>query len=179
MQEIPSHRPSSPIFNLLLRRTALGVLRVRLRQAVLLEQGIDLGSGPQVVVDLAGLGAADGSELDWCHVSKWGPITRDGDDPKRTLLAAQLGRVHGLAEHLDGQAAGLLQVALLLVVLLEQALGAGVVGADAGGLPAAVVAGRVALVQLELALRVVAGVDEGHAEGTQTTVLRVALLQIA
>lgn len=98
---------------------------------------------------------------------------------RRTLLAAQLGRVHGLAEHLDGQTTSLLQIALLLVILLEQALGAGVVGADAGGLPAAVVAGRVALVQLELTLGVVAGVDEGDTERTQTTVLSVTLLQIA
>ena len=35
------------------------------------------------------------------------------------------------------------------------------------------------MVELELSLRVVAGVDEGDAEGAETAVLRVALLEIA
>lgn len=97
----------------------------------------------------------------------------------RTLLAAELGGVHGLAENLDGKPTGLLQVALLLVVLLQQALGRSVVGTHARCLPATVVATGVALVQLELALWVPAGVDERNAERSQTTVLRVTLLEIA
>lgn len=96
-----------------------------------------------------------------------------------TLLGAQLCRVHGLAQHLDGHGARLLEGAVLLVILLQQALGARIVGARTGGLPAAVVARGVAEVELELALGVPAGVDEGNAKGTETAVLCVALLEIA
>jgi hypothetical protein len=97
----------------------------------------------------------------------------------RTLLAAELGGVHGLAEHLDCEPTRLFQVALLLVVLLQQALGRGIVCTDACRLPAAVVATGVALVELELSLGVPSGVDEGHAKGPQTAVLRISLLEIA
>jgi hypothetical protein len=96
-----------------------------------------------------------------------------------TLLAAELGRIHGLAEHLDCKPTRLLEVALLLVVLLQQALGRGVVCTDTRRLPAAVVATRVALVELELALGVPARVDEGHSKRPETSVLRVSLLEIA
>jgi hypothetical protein len=91
---------------------------------------------------------------------------------KRTLLTAEVCRIHSLAQDLDSQTAGLSQRALIGVVLLEQTL-------SAGGLPTAVVATGVALVELELALVVVTGVDERDTEGTETTVLSVALLQIA
>lgn len=50
------------------RRTHPLLRRLRIRglgQAVLLEQGVDLIGGPEVVVDLARLGAANGGELDW------------------------------------------------------------------------------------------------------------------
>ena len=126
---------------------------------MLLQQRLNLLRAPQMMIHLARLSL---------------PHRR-----KLNLLAAQLRRVHRLAQHLHRQPTRLLQVALLLVVLLEQRLGAGVVGADAGRLPAAVVAARVALVQLELALVVVAGVDEGDAEGAEAAVLRVALLEVA
>ena len=63
--------------------------------------------------------------------------------------------------------------------MLEQTLSAGIVGTDTGGLPTAVVATGVALVELELALVVVTGVDERDTERTETTMLRVTLLQIA
>lgn len=104
-----------------------------------------------------------------------------GEDPqgRLTILAAQLGRVHRLAQHLDGHGARLLEGAVLLVVLLKQALGARVVGPRARCLPAAVVARGVAVVQLKLALPVPAGVDDGHAEWPETTSLCVALLEIA
>lgn len=98
---------------------------------------------------------------------------------KHTLLTAEVCRIHGLAQDLDGQTASLSQRALVVVVLLEQTLGTGVVGADAGGLPAAVVATGVALVELELTLVVVSGVDERDTKGTETTVLSVTLLEIA
>jgi hypothetical protein len=96
-----------------------------------------------------------------------------------TLLAAELGRVHGLAEHLDCKPTGLLEVALLLVVLLQQALRRGVVCPDTSCLPATIVATGVALVELELALGVPARVDEGHTKRPETSVLRVSLLEIA
>lgn len=96
-----------------------------------------------------------------------------------TLLTTQLGRVHRLAEHLDRNPARLVQSTVLLVVLLQQTRRTRVVGTDTRGLPAAVVARRVGLVELELALGVPAGVDEGDSERAQTTVLCVALLQVA
>lgn len=95
-----------------------------------------------------------------------------------TLLTAQLRRIHCLAQDLDSHGTGLLQSRILLVVLLEQALCAGIVGADAGGLPASVVSTRVALVQLELAQVVPSGVDEGYTERAETTVLGITLLQV-
>jgi len=96
-----------------------------------------------------------------------------------TLVTAQLRRVHGFAQHFDSQVARLLERAVLLVVLLEQALGARVVGARTSRLPPAIVSRGVAQIQLELTLRVPTGVDERDAKGPQTTVLCVALLQIA
>lgn len=96
-----------------------------------------------------------------------------------TLLTAQLGGIHRLAQNLDSHGTGLFQGAILLVILLQQALGAGIVCSGAGGLPAAVVARGVAEVQLELAARVPAGIDEGDAKGAKTAVLRVSLLQVA
>lgn len=56
-----------------------------------------------------------------------------------TLFTAQLCRVHRLAQHLDGHGASLLQSAVFLIILLQQTLGTGIVGASTGGLPAAVV----------------------------------------
>jgi len=79
---------------------------------------------------------------------------------ERTLLAAKVCGIHSLAQDLDGQTAGFSQRALVIVVLLEQTLSAGIVGTDTGGLPTAVVATGVALVKLELALVIVTSVDE-------------------
>jgi hypothetical protein len=79
---------------------------------------------------------------------------------ERTLLAAEVCRIHSLAQDLDGQTAGFSQRALIGVILLEQTLSAGVVGTNTGGLPTTVVATGVALVKLELALVVVTSVDE-------------------
>ena len=95
------------------------------------------------------------------------------------LLRRKLCGIHRLAQHLDRQLARLLQVAVLVVVLFQQTLRRSVVGAHACSLPAAVVAGGVGLVELELPLVVPAGIDERNTEGSETTVLRVALLQIA
>lgn len=96
-----------------------------------------------------------------------------------TLLAAQLCRVHGLAKHLDCHSTRLLQGAVLLVVLLQQAGGACIVGTGTCCLPATVVARGVAEVELKLALGVPPGVNERDAEGSETTVLCVSLLKVA
>ena len=101
------------------------------------------------------------------------------DEGLRTLFAAQLGRVHRLAKNLDRHAASLGQCAVLLIVLLQQALCAGIVRTGACGLPATVVARGIAQVQLELPPGVPPGVDERDAKGSETTVLGVALLKVA
>lgn len=95
-----------------------------------------------------------------------------------TLLTAQLCRIHRLAQDLDSHGASLLQSRVLLVVLFQQTLCAGIVGANTGGLPASVVSTRVALVQLELAQVVPPSVDERHTERAETTVLGISLLQV-
>lgn len=116
-----------------------------------------------------------------CLLVKGGGVRQWSKDHMQThtLLTAQLGGIHSLAKHLDGHPTCLLQTAVLLVVLLEQALGTRIVGADTGGLPTAIVARGVAEVELELALGVPAGVDERYSEGPETSVLGVALLEIA
>lgn len=96
-----------------------------------------------------------------------------------TLLAAQLCRVHRLAQDLDRHVACLIETAILLVILLQQALCACIVGTSAGRLPSTVVSGRVAEVELELPSGIPTSVDEGDTEGSQTTVLCVSLLQVA
>lgn len=68
---------------------------------------------------------------------------------RRTLLAAQLRRVHRLAHDLQTQALRVLERQILLVVLLEQRRGGRVVRADTRRLPARVVPGRIGLIQLE------------------------------
>ena len=98
---------------------------------------------------------------------------------KLTLLAIQLCRVHRLAQHLDRQPTRLLEIAILLVVLLQQTLRRRVIRPYACRPPSAVVPTRIAVVELKLPLRVVAGVDERDAKGPQATVLRVSLLQVA
>lgn len=54
-----------------------------------------------------------------------------------------------------------------------------VVIADASGLPAAVVAARIALIQLIAELFVPAHVENRHAKGTFATELRVGLFDVA
>lgn len=96
-----------------------------------------------------------------------------------TLLAAQLCGVHRLAQDLDRHVTCLIEGAVLLVILLQQALCACIVGTSARSLPSTVVSGRVAEVELELPSGIPAGVDEGHTKGSQTTVLCVSLLEVA
>lgn len=96
-----------------------------------------------------------------------------------TLLAAELGGVHGFAEDFYGQPTCFLEVTFLSVVLLQQTLRARIICTHAGGFPSTVVSTRITLVKLKLSLRIVASVDEGNTERTKPTVLRVALLDIA
>lgn len=97
---------------------------------------------------------------------------------KLTLLTAQLCGVHSLAQHLNRHSTSLLEIAVLLVILLEETLRTRVVCANARRFPASVISTGVALVQLELTEVVVPGVDEGDAERTETSVLGISLLQI-
>lgn len=99
-------------------------------------------------------------------------------EKKLTLLTAQLCGVHSLAQHLDSHSTGLLQIAILLVILLEETLRTCVVCSNARRFPASVISTGVALVQLELTEVVVSGVDEGDTERTETSVLGISLLQI-
>lgn len=103
---------------------------------------------------------------------------KTGVEP-RTLLTAELRRIHSLAQHLHCQGACFLQIAVLLVILLQQTLGTGIVCSHARSLPSAIVTAGVALVQLELPVRVIPRIDERHTEWSKTTVLGVSLLQIA
>lgn len=95
-----------------------------------------------------------------------------------TPFAAQLCRIHRLAQNLDRHRACFLERAILLVILLQKTLCACVVGTYAGRLPTAVVAAGIALVELKLSTRIVPGVDEGDTEWPKTTMLSVPLLQI-
>lgn len=79
---------------------------------------------------------------------------------KLTLLTAELRRIHSLAQDLHRHGAGLLQSLVLLVVLLEETLRAGIVRTDTCCLPSAVISTRVALVQLELTKVVPSSIDE-------------------
>lgn len=107
-------------------------------QTVLPKQSVNLIGAPEVVVDLAILRSADSGKLDWNMLAIL--CMSDILTTEHTLLAAQLCRIHSLAKHLDSQTASLLQVALFVVILLQQTLGACVVCTDTGGLPATVVA---------------------------------------
>lgn len=95
-----------------------------------------------------------------------------------TLLAAQLCGVHSLAQHLDSHSTRLLQIAVLLVILLEETLRTCVVCANARRFPASVISTGVTLVQLELTEMVIPSVDEGDTKRTETSVLGISLLQI-
>lgn len=97
---------------------------------------------------------------------------------KLTLLTAQLCGVHSLAQNFDCHSTSFLQIAVLLVILLEKTLSACIVCTNARRFPASVISTGVALVQLELTEVVVTGVDEGDTERTETSVLGISLLQI-
>mmetsp|Transcript_18571 Transcript_18571/g.37742 ORF Transcript_18571/g.37742 Transcript_18571/m.37742 type:complete len:225 (+) Transcript_18571:176-850(+) len=88
------------------------------------------------------------------------------------------GGVHALVEHLDRQLDHVLELHVVLVLLLEDRLRRLVVCADCRGFPAAVVARRVALVQLETKVLVPARPQKRYAERPQPSKLSVSLLSV-
>ena len=117
------------------------------------------------------------------------------------LLGTRDGPVHGLAQDLDGKAErlgnvrdadlllgiGIVGLHLLIAVALglgpvlrlEEGLAGLVVRPDDGGLPPGVIPGGVGLVQLEAVVGIVAGEEEGNAEGAEAAILGVGLLVVA
>ena len=83
-----------------------------------------------------------------------------------TFLATQLCRIHGLAQNLDRHSASLLQITIFLVILLQQTLRTGVICTNTRSLPSAIIATGIALVELELSLWIIAGIDEGDTKGS-------------
>src|SRR5262249_28252646 len=81
-----------------------------------------------------------------------------------TLLAGQRCRVRGLSEHLDGQNRRFLQRQRLFVFLPQHRLCHGIIDTDARGLPAAVIAGRIAVVELKAVVTVPASKGEAGTE---------------
>ena len=95
-----------------------------------------------------------------------------------TLLAAQLRRIHRLAKNLHGQPTSLFQIAILLIILFQQALCTCIVRSHARCLPTSIVSAWITVVELKLTLVVVAGIDERYSERSKTTMLGIALLKI-
>lgn len=97
---------------------------------------------------------------------------------QQTFLRVQRGSIHRLAERLHSQLKRCVQIHIIFVLLSEQTLGRAVVGTDAAGLPSGIVARRIRSVQLEFIHRVPTSKQEADAKGTQSTILRVTLLEI-
>lgn len=131
-------------------------------QVVLFQQCSNLICAPQPMIDLAFFCLPHRRKFNYeTLVSKNEQICVSSKESLAlTLLTAQLGRIHSLAQHLDRHGTRLRQGTVLLIILLQQTLSTGIVGSRAGSFPAAIVAGRVAQVQLELSPRVPASVDE-------------------
>lgn len=105
--------------------------------------------------------------------------SREISSGRRTLFAVQRRAVHSLAHRPEHKANRILDLNIVFILLLQQALRRAVVRAYTRRLPAAIVARGVRVVQLELVVWVVAGIEKGNTEGAQTTELRVALLHVA
>jgi hypothetical protein len=73
--------------------------------------------------------------------ARWGEVC--------TFLTAEGGAVHGFTEDFDGECAGLLQRHVILVILFQETLRRGIIGADGRGFPASVIARWIGLVELE------------------------------
>ena len=97
----------------------------------------------------------------------------------RTNLTVERCGVNSFGENLNDELLGVLECHAIGVVTLEDGFSGLLSSADREGLPAAIVAAWVRCVKLESEMLVPPRVDEGDAEGTLTTILGVALLQIA
>jgi hypothetical protein len=142
------------------QQTSTSSLRRRLREAGLGEQLPHRLRGAHLVLHFPGAGLQE-------HLGEL------------QLLGGQAGRIHGLAQDLEGEGYGLLPGQAVAVVLLEHGLRRLAVGPDGRGLPAAVVAGGIAHVELEAMVLVPAGEEEGDAEGAEAAELGVPLLGVA
>ena len=87
---------------------------------------------------------------------------------RRTFLAPQRRAVHRLAHDLQDKLDRVFDRDVLLVLLLEQRRCRAVVRADTCRLPARVVPRRVGVVELELVVGIVTGIEEGDTERTET-----------
>lgn len=96
-----------------------------------------------------------------------------------TFLAPQRRTIHRLAHRPHNKPNCLLHRDIVLILLLQQTLRGPVIRAHTRRLPSAVVPARIGVVQLELVMRVPAGVENRDAEGTETTILGVSLFEIA
>lgn len=96
-----------------------------------------------------------------------------------TSFVIQRRGFDSLAKDFHRQRLGILQGAVFIIVALENGLSRRQVPANASGLPAAVIATGVALIQLEPVDTVPSGVQEGATERTHTAVLSVTLLHVA
>ena len=85
-----------------------------------------------------------------------------------TFFASKRRTIHSLAHRLQDEPDCFFDCDLIFVILLQQTLCCTVVRADARRFPTGIVAGRIRVVELELVVRVPAGVEEGDAEWTKT-----------
>jgi hypothetical protein len=85
-----------------------------------------------------------------------------------TFLTSQSRTVHRLAHRPQHQPNGVFHLDVVFVLLLQQTLSRAVVCSYTRRLPARVIPRWVGVVQLEVVVRVVAGVEEGDAKGAET-----------
>ena len=106
-------------------------------------------------------------------------VDGEGNGDELDLLGGGCGSLHGLNERLQGKPESFFERQVFLVLLLEEGIGGNVVAADGRGLPPGIVARRISGVELELAVLVVAGEEEGRSERPGSSDLGVVLLDIA
>ena len=148
----------------------LGVL-VLLAQPLLLQQRVDLRGPVDLGFRLLRLRVERQSRKLHCHRTirqTDSLVLGRGGGGKLTLLAPQRRAVHRLAHHAQHEVDRAVHRDVVLVLLLQQALSCAVVRTDARRLPARVVSRWVRVVQLELVVWVIAGVEERDAEWAKT-----------
>lgn len=89
-------------------------------------------------------------------------------EKEQTLIRLETSAVHGLADDAEGELERLVDVVLGVVLLFEHTLSSLVVGTDRGGLPAAIVATGIRVVELELKVSVPSSVQVRHSKRPQT-----------